>query len=162
MADVLEQIRGLGGGSIEDEALHPSPALGQQAPHRGRGLGQLAHHRVEALIDLPGEPGQAVHQRRALREQTGPEQEAGDHEHGDDQGEQHPHRHAPADGQRVGPRDRRAQQVGEGSGEEHGQQEAPRQPQQRDEPGPAEEPEGLHRGAPGSGPAPGNTGVRRA
>ena len=109
--------------------------------------------------------GKALHQRRAFREHARPEQEAGDDQHGDDDGEERAHRHAAPDGQGVRPRDRRAQDIGERGREEHGQRQATGQPNEREEAAPREEPARLHRGPAVSGPGPGSaasTGLRRA
>jgi len=162
---VLEEIARLARAAVEDESLDPVPALGQEAPKRRRRLGQLAHHGVEADVDLPRQRGQPVHQGRGLGEHTRPQQEAGDGQHGDDDREQYAHRHAPPDGQGVRPCDRRAQEIGERSREEHGQDEATGQPGERGETTPHEKPGRLHSGPALSGPGPGSvatTGLRRA
>ena len=73
--------------------------------------------------------------------------------------------YAPPDGQDIGPRDRRAQEIGEHSREEHGQDQAAGQPGEGGEAAPREEPARLHDGPGVSGGGPGSiasTGTRRA
>ena len=160
---VLEEIARLAEAAVEDESLDPGPALGQQAPKRRRRLGQVANHGVEAEVDLPRHRRKAVHQCRALSEHTRPEQEAGNHQHGDDDGEQRAHRHASPDGQGVRPRDRRTQEIRECGREEHGQEQAAGQPGEGREAAPREEPARLHSGPAVSGPGSvASTGLRRA
>ncbi len=162
---VLEEIGRLAGAPVENESLHPVPTFRQEPPERGRRLGQLADGGVQADVDLPRQRGQPVHQRRGLRDHARPEQEPDDDQHGDDDREQRAHRHAPPDGQGIRPRDRRAQEIGERGGKEHGQEQAAREPGQRDDTAPREEPAGSHSGPAVSDPGPGSLmapGWRRA